>query len=155
MLEIRVAFLCLSLSACELTKVPEPQKNPTASLVTYKEADATVLDLLGGLKKGDSLAGVQIAAISAVTEGRIILQLVKEKDVGEIVLTKQDENGPLPPVKSAKYSLFFSTPSPKVPSISQGQLTSACEALAERLRTTEDKVPTPPGLKAYGSTQPM
>lgn len=156
MSRLHVAFLCLSLVACELTKIPEPQKESSAPAPqAYKEADEAVLKLLGGLKKGDALGGVQVTAVSAVVQGRIFIQLSKDNAVGEVVLTKQDENGPLPPAKSQKYAIFFSTPSPKVPSISQGQLTAVCEALVERLRATEDTVPSPEGLKSYGNPQPM
>jgi hypothetical protein len=140
-------LLALGLLACGRSDRPSPA--PEASSAPL-EAGPGVRELLGGLAPGDPLGAAQVSFIGAVQQGHIPILLRKGDSTGKIAINKLSDTSALPPVKTGKYAIYFTTPHPGSTSISQGDLTAACEALAERLRATEDKIAVPAGVTSYG-----
>ena len=145
-------LLALVLLACDR---PDPSKTgvPGAASssppILLPEAGPGILELFGGLRKGDLLGPLRVEHVSIIERGQITLRLSKADAVGQLAVARLDDKGPLPPVKTQKYGIFFLTPLPGLPALSQGELTAASEALAERIRASEDRVPIPAGLSSY------
>jgi len=133
--------VALALAACG--RPPPPPPEPI-------EAGPGVTSLLGGLARGDALGPARVASVGALQKGRIPIRLTRDDARADIEVALKGD-GPLPPLSTGKYAIFTSSPRPGTPALTAADLTSACEALAERIRAHEDKVPTPAGMTAYGA----
>lgn len=156
MVRFSLALPLLLLVGCDRADPSTSAPAPSSSVILPRQvpdAGPGIRELLGGLKPGDSLGNAQVQKISSIAEGVIYIDLNKGDATGTITLARFAEQGPLPPVKTKKYALFFLTPTPQRPSLAQNELLSACEALAERLRATEDTVAVPAGLSPYTSAR--
>jgi hypothetical protein len=119
------------------------------------EAGPGVTSLLGGLKKGDPLGGATTVRIEAPIGGQIHIPIAEGETSGELVLTLQG-SGPLPIATTKKYAIYSDSPRPGAKPMAGDTVARAIEALAERIRANEDKVPTPSGVTAYGAkSEPM
>lgn len=141
-------LIALSALACERTPIP-PAADKTAE--PMQEAGPDVTRLLGGLARGNKLGPLEVVSVGATRKGRIPVQIKKGEASGELEITLQG-SGPNPPVSTAKYAIYFSSPRPNTLLIPEPDLTAACEELATRIRAQEASVPTPAGMTTYGAT---
>lgn len=145
----------LALAGCE--KPPPSGSTASASAsVSYmpppaplKEAGPDVLALLG-VKVGDPLGPAEVAFVAAPQNGRIVVEVKKGDRKGTLEVTLKNEKSPLPPAASSKYAVYFASPRGDGPVLSSNELLAACEGLVAKLRTTEEKSPTPAGVSTYG-----
>jgi hypothetical protein len=138
-----LAFVTL-LAGCEKGQ-GSPGQAPTAPV----DAGPGVTSLLGGLKKGDALGPATVVQIQAPNKGRIKILIAQGDTRDTLVLTLQGD-GPIPIVTTKKYALFSENPGPKDKPMAGEDASKAIEALAERIRASEEKTPTPTGLSSYG-----
>lgn len=142
----------LLLTACNQNANTSPSQAPEE--VKLIAAGPAIHTLLGGLKAGDTLGPVTVQGIYAPSEGRIPIFVQKDNARGRIDIALNGD-GPLPPIQTAKYSIFWGSIGTDPP-LQNNLLDEACNVLAERLKATESEAPTPVGMTSYGkATTPM
>lgn len=104
---------------------------------------------LVAVQKGDALADFTVESVGAVRpDGAIPIRLERHGIVVRLAVTLVPaDDEPRAPAKTAKYAVYFETVTDGV-SAREEDCVRACEALAEKLRATEDRVPAPAGMKA-------
>lgn len=118
-------------------------------------ATPDVVALLDGLKPGDSIGPATVARVSAVVGGAILVYVTQGPQRGMVSVVKRGgPNAPNPPATSEKYAVYFRTEKGAPDVLPEKVIMDACTALAERLRRTEPRAPTPAGLSAYVSDPP-
>jgi hypothetical protein len=115
------------------------------------EAGPRVLELFDGLKPGDALGSASVERIYAPRNGRIDLAIRMGQGTGSLSVALPGD-GPLPPVTTEKYAVFWGNGS-SPPPMPQDAMMQACEALAERIRKREKDVPPPVGLRSMGAIE--
>jgi len=124
---------------------PAPASSTPRALPAPAGADISAL--LDGLKSGDKLAGVPVAAIGAIDSRGAIPIVLQQGDSCSVIAIAARTEEPSPPMSTRSYSLFFEGFDHRS-AVPQQQLLEAMRDLASRLKKTEDKLPVPAGLKA-------
>ncbi len=148
-----LAFATL-ISGCNEKYNPFPGPGP-APTPPPLEAGPGVTAIFGGLKKGDPLGTAQVVLIEAPKKGLVRIT-ISEGDAQAVLIVALQGDGPLPIASTKKYALFSGGLAGKQPGMAGESITKAIEALAERIKASEDATPTPAGITAYGQkTAPM
>jgi hypothetical protein len=105
-----------------------------------------VAELLGGLKAGDPVESVPVAAVGAVNaDGVIPIIFVRERAAVQLVVALKSDFPP-PPATTDKYAVFYQPFAGMAPMPSH-DIEALVEAMVQRLKRTEATVATPAGLK--------
>ena len=123
---------------------PKPEEQPAGDLFPHAARDVT--NLLAGLRPGDQLAGCTVLTIAAPKEGLVAVDMQKDDGLFAVsVAAKRSQGEKLPPVETEQYDLFVGHVRGKSPPAA-GVMQAAAEALAERIRRREGKLPRPVGM---------
>ena len=137
---------------------PGPPGSSAGSADAASEPPPTpdVLTLLDGLKPTDLLGPATVAHVSPVVAGKILVYVTVGAERGMAFIVKRDgpPSAPAPPVTSEKYAVYYQVEKSGPRGLSSGVLMEVCTALAERLRRTEARAPTPAGLTGFSPDVP-
>ncbi len=144
-------LLAVVLSGCRAEGGAAGDGSAAASTLTlggWVPAGPDVTALVA-VKKGDALADFIVESVGAVRpDGAIPVRLERNGTVIRLAVTLVPaDDEPRAPAKTARYAVYFETVSDGV-SAREEDCMRACEALAEKLRETEHRVPAPAGMKA-------
>lgn len=108
---------------------------------------ADVRALLDGLGPGTALTGGwSVRGISPPQEQRIVIDVARGEAGFRVWVTRKGGGSGAPPAQTERYALFSVQPRPEANSVSSEDLGRVLEAVAERIRRTEQRVPAPRGL---------
>ena len=147
-----VVLLAVTLLATCRRKVQgfQLEEQVDVSSLAPAPADQAVIDLLDGLKPGDKLGGIAVVAVGAVDrDGLIGIHLLQERQglssLGVRLVVAQKSDEPPPPLYTAKYAVYYQALGPLKAPMPE-ELNKALRELVDRLKRTEDRVPTPARL---------
>jgi hypothetical protein len=147
---LALATSCKARKSETTSSAPPSAVPPAASVFELPPADQGIIDLLGGLKKGDALGAGKVIAIGAVNQqGGIPINVIEERpglpslSLQIVVHTKADD--PPAPFATAKYAVFYQSLGP-LQAPMPDDFRAMIKELTDKLQRTEDKVPMPKGL---------
>ena len=125
----------------------KPSKSPASQLVGKNPAaGADVLALLDGLKVGDELGGVRVLAIEAPVQGIVHVEVGTETKAFSVGIGVSGSGGDKrPPVTTDLYEIGYGHVRGEG-ELPPEALRNTAEAVAERIRRTEHRVPRPQNM---------
>ena len=147
---LALATSCNARKSETTSSAPPSAVPPAASVFELPSADQGVIDLLGGLKKGDPLGAAKVVAIGPVSQqGGITINVIQERpglpSLGLQIVVHAKSEEPTPPFFSAKYGVFYQSLGPLQAPMPE-DFRVMIKELTDKLLRTEDKVPMPKGL---------
>jgi hypothetical protein len=124
---------------------PEPPLSPP---------DASVIQLLSGLKPGDALGTAEVVEVFGVSDGRIPIHIARGTGHAWIEVSLRSEE-PLPPVSTDHYSVYWTMRGVIADRLTDETVLDACLRLAERLKAVEGQTPPPKDLRQFPKPQPV
>jgi hypothetical protein len=105
--------------------------------------------LLGGLEKGDDLAGWRVEAVGLAPSGVAVVLVARRDERFALSIAKKGNVGHPAPSSTKLYDLYYSRPSDAVP---HDQIDAALTALQDRISSRETAVPVPAGMGRGGAS---
>jgi hypothetical protein len=124
---------------------PEPPLSPP---------DASVIQLLSGLKPGDELGTAEVVEVFGISDGRIPIHIARGSSHAWIEVSLRSEE-PLPPVSTEHYSVYWTMRGVIADRLTDEAILDACLRLAERLKAVEGQMPPPKDLRQFPKPQPV
>ena len=124
---------------------PEPALSPP---------DASVIQLLSGLKPGDELGTAEVVEVFGISEGRIPIHIARGSSHAWIEVSLRSEE-PLPPVSTEHYSVYWTMRGVIADRLTDETVLDACLRLAERLKAVEGQMAPPKDLRQFPKPQPV
>lgn len=109
-------------------------------------AASDVRALLGDLREGSMIEGLVVKAIRGPREGAIAVELAQGEVAITIEIVKHGQRPFAPPAQSERYDVFYGKIRPNEGAMSPARRDRMLAAIAEMLRSTEEKAPSPSGM---------
>ncbi|MBI5537343.1 MAG: hypothetical protein HY898_31765 [Deltaproteobacteria bacterium] len=159
--QVALIAVVVAISACavgckrkrknEAFSIEPPAVSWRAHLPAPAGNDVTAL--LGGLKAGDKLRGITVAAVGVIDKNGHI-PIVFEKDgFATLILVSDKTKAPPPLVETEKYGVFYQK-FDGMPIIPAAEVKPLLYEIAERLRQNESAISLPGVLRPMSSNEP-
>lgn len=102
--------------------------------------------LLGDLREGALIEGLVVKAVRGPREGAIAVELAQGEVAITIEIVKHGQRPFAPPAQSERYDVFYGKIRPNEGAMSPARRDRMLAAIAEMLRSTEEKAPSPSGM---------
>lgn len=135
----------LAAAALALRSASDPTEDGSAPPPVAAPCAEPVVALLGGLAPGATLRGWRVVALDCAAPRRAVLRLERGGTPLDLIVTPRGAEPHAPPRETARCAVFWSRGASPPEALPEGDIAPPLDALAERLRDAEGRLPLPEG----------